>query len=283
MSDTHQYPAPAKINLFLHVIGQRSDGYHNLQTAFQLLDYHDTISLKVNKSGIIKRTTLIEGVNASDDLCVKAALALQQFSGCSDGVEIELVKRIPMGGGLGGGSSDAATTMLALNHLWELNLSRKELIEIGLTLGADVPFFIYGQSAWAEGIGEQLSPLKLPDHYYIVLTPDVHVSTAKIFANSRLTKDTKPLKIADFSNGESSKQFRNDLEKVVCEEYTAVATALAWLKQYGHGKMSGSGASVFVAVDSLAKAKAIFAKKPHNINGFIAKSLSHHPLYELAK
>jgi 4-diphosphocytidyl-2-C-methyl-D-erythritol kinase len=283
MSDTHQYPAPAKINLFLHVIGQRSDGYHNLQTAFQLLDYHDMISLKVNSSGIIKRTTLIEGVNASDDLCVKAALALQQFSGCSDGVEIELVKRIPMGGGLGGGSSDAATTMLALNHLWELNLSRKELIEIGLTLGADVPFFIYGQSAWAEGIGEQLSPLKLPDHYYIVLTPDVHVSTAKIFANSRLTKDTKPLKIADFSNGESSKQFRNDLEKVVCEEYTAVATALAWLKQYGHGKMSGSGASVFVAVDSLAKAKAIFANKPHNINGFIAKSLSHHPLYELAK
>lgn len=283
MSDTYQYPAPAKINLFLHVIGQRSDGYHNLQTAFQLLNYHDTISLKVNTSGIIKRTTLIEGVNASDDLCVKAALALQQFSGCSDGVEIELVKRIPMGGGLGGGSSDAATTMLALNHLWELNLSRKELIEIGLTLGADVPFFIYGQSAWAEGIGEQLSPLKLPDHYYIVLTPDVHVSTAKIFANSRLTKDTKPLKIADFSNGESSKQFRNDLEKVVCEEYTAVATALAWLKQYGHGKMSGSGASVFVAVDSLAKAKAIFANKPHNINGFIAKSLSHHPLYELAK
>jgi 4-diphosphocytidyl-2-C-methyl-D-erythritol kinase len=279
----HTFLAPAKINIFLHITGQRSDGYHTLQSAFQLLDFYDTIYMQPTNDGKVKRTTQIEGVAEEDDLCVRAAIALQQATGCHDGVEIGIDKHIPMGGGLGGGSSDAATVLLALNSLWKLNLSRQSLMDIGLKLGADVPFFIFGQNAWAEGIGEKLSPLTLPEEYYVVLTPQVHVSTAQIFAHSGLTKDTKPLKIADFSNGTDSKLFRNDLEKIVCEEFTAVAASLKWLNQFGQARMSGSGASVFVAVDSLTKAKTILAQKPDNIRGFVAKSLHQHPLYELAK
>lgn len=276
------FSAPAKVNVFLHITGRRDDGYHTLQSAFQLIDFNDTISLKPTKNGLIKRQKTIEGVPEHEDLCVRAAYAIQQATGCSQGVEIEVEKRIPMGGGLGGGSSDAATMLLALNHLWNLNLSRKMLMKIGLELGADVPFFIFGQSAWAEGIGEILTPLAIPTQFYVVLTPQAHVSTAKVFAHSGLTKDSKPLKIADFSNGANPNLFRNDLEKIVCEEYSAVASALEWLNQYGQARMSGSGASVFVAVDSLAKANKIFAQKPANMQGFVAKSLDQHPLYELA-
>jgi 4-diphosphocytidyl-2-C-methyl-D-erythritol kinase len=283
MSDFQHFLAPAKVNVFLHITGQRPDGYHTLQSAFQLLDFYDTVSLKPTNDGNIKRITHIDDIPEQEDLCIRAAQALQATTHCTKGVEIKLEKRIPMGGGLGGGSSDAATVLLALNYLWELNLTRETLMEIGLTLGADVPFFIFGQNAWVEGIGEILTPLSLPTHYYVVLTPKVHVSTVKIFTHSGLTKDTKPLKIADFSNGANSNQFRNDLEKTVCEEFTAVASTLEWLRQYGQARMSGSGASVFVSVDSLAKAKTIFAKKPANIQGFIAKGLNKHPLYGLAK
>lgn len=275
--------APAKINLFLHITGQLANGYHTLQSAFQLLDFYDTISLQPTSNSKVKRLTDVKGVPEQQDLTVRAALALQQATGSTQGVEIEIKKQIPMGAGLGGGSSDAATILLALNQLWSLNLSRKSLMEIGVKLGADVPFFIYGQNAWAEGIGEILSPLSLPTQYYVVLTPQINVSTAKIFANSRLTKDTKPLKIADFSDGRNTKLFRNDLEKVVCEEFTAVANSLKWLSQHGEARMSGSGASVFVAVDSYKKAEAILSLKPIDIDGFIAKSLSKHPLYDLAK
>ena len=282
MSDFQTFLAPAKVNVFLHITGQRADGYHTLQSAFQLLDFCDTIALKPTSTGKINRITQIEAVPEREDLCVRAAQALQQATGCTQGVDIRIEKRIPMGGGLGGGSSDAATVLLALNHLWALNLSRKALIKIGLTLGADVPFFIFGQNAWAEGIGEILTPLSLPSQYYVVLTPEIHVSTVEIFTHSRLTKDTKPLKIADFSNSAYSNHFRNDLEKIVCEEFTAVASALEWLNQYGQARMSGSGASVFVTVNSLAKANAIFAQKPANIRGFVAKGLNQHPLYALA-
>lgn len=282
MPDFHSFSAPAKINLFLHITGQRADGYHLLQSVFQLLDLHDTISLKPNGSGKIVRIKTIENVPENEDLCVRAAQAIQQATNCTKGVEIAVEKRIPMGGGLGGGSSDAATVLLALNHLWQLQLSRKKLIEIGLKLGADVPFFIFGQNAWVEGIGEILSPLTLPTVYYVVLTPPVHVSTAQIFAHSRLTKDSKTLKIADFSNGDNTNLFRNDLEKVVCEEFTAVATTLKWLNQFGQARMSGTGASVFVAVDSLTKANEICAQKPSDMQGFVAKSLHQHPLYDLA-
>jgi len=276
MSAFQHFRAPAKINLFLHITGQRPDGYHTLQSAFQLLDYYDTVSLKPNQSGEIKRVSAIEGVPEQADLCVRAAKALQSATACKQGVEIDVEKRIPMGGGLGGGSSNAATVLLALNHLWDLNLSRKALIDIGVTLGADVPIFIFGQTAWAEGIGEILSPISVPTQYYVVLTPPVHASTAEIFAHSGLTKDTKTLKIADFSDGTNSNLFRNDLEKVVFEAFSAVATTAKWLNQFGQARMSGSGASVFVAVDSLAKANEIFAKKPSNTQGFVAKSIRRH-------
>ena len=282
MQDFQTFLAPAKINLFLHITGQRADGYHTLQSVFQLLDFYDTLHIKPTQNGEIKRINEINGVPASQDICALAASVLQQKTGCKLGVEYAVEKRIPMGGGLGGGSSDAATMLLALNHLWQLNLSRAELMQIGLTLGADVPVFIFGQNAWAEGIGEQLTKIDLPAQYFVVLTPLVHVSTAQVFANSTLTRDTKPLKIADFSRDANSKVFRNDLEVIVCKEFPAVASTLKWLGQYGKAKMSGSGASVFVALDSKkyasqAKADEILTQKPANVAGFVAKSIARHP------
>lgn len=284
--DFKQFLAPAKINLFLHITGQRADGYHTLQSVFQLLDFYDTLHIKATKNVGIKRINDLTGVPASQCLCALAASALQKKTGCILGVEYAIDKRIPIGGGLGGGSSDAATMLLALNHLWQLDLSRAELMQIGLTLGADVPIFIFGQNAWAEGIGEQLTKIDLPKQYqnqhYVVLTPQIHVSTRDIFANSRLTKDTKPLKIADFSSSAYSELFKNDLEKVVCEEFPAVAATLKWLNQYGQAKMSGSGASVFVAVNSKQQANELLAKKPDNVLGFVAKGLVKHPHVDLA-
>lgn len=282
MQDFQSFLAPAKINLFLHITGQRADGYHTLQSVFQLLDFYDTIHLKPTHTGEIRRVTDIANVPASQDLCVRAAIALQQNAGCKQGVDIAIEKRIPMGGGLGGGSSDAATVLLALNHLWQTHLSREQLMQIGLKLGADVPVFIFGQNAWAEGIGEQLSAIDLQPSRYVVLTPSVHVSTRDIFANSALTKDTKPLKIADFSRDVNSNVFKNDLETIVCKEFSAVASTLKWLNQYGSARMSGSGASVFVAVRSLTEANEFLAQKPANTSGFVAKGLSKHPHYELA-
>jgi 4-diphosphocytidyl-2-C-methyl-D-erythritol kinase len=286
MPDFQPFLAPAKINLFLHITGQRADGYHTLQSVFQLLDYYDTLHLKKNASADIIRVNDIDGVPANQDICTLAAQALQQHTGCRLGVSYQLEKRIPMGGGLGGGSSDAATMLLALNHLWQLKLSRAELMQIGLTLGADVPVFIFGETAWAEGIGEVLRPVEVPknhaEQYYVVLTPHVHVSTAQIFANSSLTKDTKPLKIADFSRGTLLKQFKNDLEKTVCALFPAVAATLEWLNQFGEARMSGSGASVFVLVESKQKAEELIATKPAHTSGFMAKRLYRHPHWGLA-
>lgn len=285
MQDFQTFLAPAKINLFLHITGRRADGYHTLQSVFQLLDFYDSIHIKANHTGQIKRLNALLNVPESKDLCVRAALALQLATGCKQGAEINIEKHIPMGGGLGGGSSDAATVLLALNHLWQLNLSHAQLMRIGLSLGADVPVFIFGQTAWAEGIGEILSAVNLPESqkqsYYVVLTPDEQVSTAQVFANPRLTRDTKPLKIADFSSGENSSSFRNTLETIVCEDFPAVATTLDWLKPYGKAKMSGSGASVFVAVNSKQIADEILASKPANTTGFVAKGLIKHPHYDL--
>lgn len=283
MQNFQSFLAPAKINLFLHITGRRADGYHTLQSVFQLLDYYDTIYLKPTTTGEIKRLNEINNVPASQDLCALAASALQRETGCTLGVEYSVEKRIPMGGGLGGGSSDAATMLLALNHVWQLNLTREQLMRIGLTLGADVPVFVFGQNAWAEGVGEQLTKIEIPEQYYVVLTPPVHVSTAQVFASSRLTRDTKPLKIADFSRDAHSSIFRNDLETVVCEEFPAVASALKWLNQFGSARMSGSGASVFVAVNSQQQADAILAQKPANVAGFVAKGLSKHPCFSLVE
>ena len=281
--DFQPFLAPAKINLFLHITGQRADGYHTLQSVFQLLDFYDTIHIKSTNTGEIKRINEINSVPASLCLCALAASALQQYTGCKLGVEYRIEKRIPMGGGLGGGSSDAATMLLALNHVWQLGLSRTELMQIGLKLGADVPIFIFGQNAWAEGIGEQLTAIDLArqdaNQHYVVLTPQVHVSTRDIFANSALTKDTKPLKMADFSRDTKSVVFKNDLEAVVCKEFPAVASTLNWLNQFGSARMSGSGASVFVAINSKQNADELLAKKPANTTGFVAKGIIKHPHY----
>lgn len=310
MQDFHSFLAPAKINLFLHITGQKDDGYHLLQTVFRLLDFYDTVHLKPTTSIEIKRINTLAGVSEQNDLCVRAAKLLQQYSGYTHGVEIAVDKKIPMGGGLGGGSSDAATVLLALNRLWHLNLSRAELLRLGLKLGADVPFFIFGSNAWAEGIGEQLTPINLHDAYYVVLTPNVHVSTANIFANKQLTKDTIPNTMSDFSRVTNlgatdlgatdlntmhleamgsvksaavmnvNPEFINDLEKVVCNEYPEVATCLTWLKQFGDARMSGSGASVFLEVANESIANNICSQKPIDTFGFVAKGLNQHPLID---
>lgn len=283
MSNFTTFLAPAKINLFLHIIGQRADGYHTLQSVFQMLDFYDTIHIKSTNTGEIKRINVMNGVPASQCLCALAASALQQYTGCKLGVEYRIEKRIPMGGGLGGGSSDAATMLLALNHVWQLGLSRTELMQIGLKLGADVPIFIFGQNAWAEGIGEQLTAIDLApqdaNQHYVVLTPQVHVSTRDIFANSALTKHTKPLKMTDFLRDTNSVVFKNDLEAVVCKEFPSVASTLNWLNQFGSARMSGSGASVFVAINSKQNADELLAKKPDNTTGFVAKGIFKHPHY----
>ena len=296
MQDFQSFLAPAKINLFLHITGQRADGYHLLQTVFRLLDFYDTIQLKPTLDSAIKRVNDISGVPAEQDLCVRAAKLLQQYSQCTMGVEIMVEKRIPMGGGLGGGSSDAATVLMALNRLWQLNLSRAELISLGLKLGADVPFFIYGTNAWAEGVGEQLQTISLKEAYYLVLTPNVHVSTAQIFANKQLTKNAIPKTMSDFSrasnsvvpnsaNDNSNTEFTNHLEKVVCNDYPAVSACLTWLKQFGDARMSGSGASVFLEVANEKIANEIWQQKPKellgfSVQGFVAKGLNQHPLID---
>lgn len=295
MQDFHSFPAPAKINLFLHITGQRDDGYHLLQTVFCLLDFYDTIHLKPTTSIEIKRKNVVTGVPEQNDLCIRAAKLLQQHTGYTHGVEIFVEKKIPMGGGLGGGSSDAATVLLALNRLWQLNLNRSELLNLALKLGADVPFFIFGTNAWAEGVGEQLKPIHLHEAYYVVLTPNAHVSTAQIFANKQLTKDTIPNTMSDFSrvsnlstvdSVKSSARknvkldFINDLEKIVCNEYPAVAACLTWLKQFGDARMSGSGASVFLEVANESIANNICSQKPIDTFGFVAKGLNQHPLID---
>ena len=291
--------APAKINLFLHIVGQRDDGYHLLQTVFQLLDFYDTIYLKINQHGVVSRNQVVQNIKAEDDLCVRAALALKQYAikqtansplhYANLGVDIAYKKRIPMGGGLGGGSSDAATVLIALNHLWKLNLSSIVLMEVALKLGADVPVFIFGQNAWAEGVGEVLYAIELPQTYYVVITPKIHVATAEVFkrfnANKSLTKYTNPKTIANFSGQPFSShvevnEFKNDLVQTVCEDYEQVLATLNWLKQFGSARMSGSGASLFVAVGTEAQANEILQKKPINTLGFVAKSLKYHPMYE---
>ena len=281
------YPAPCKINLFLHITGRRADGYHNLQSLFLLLDHGDELRIRIREDGQLVHMNPLPGVPPEKDLTIRAARALQQASGCKLGADIYCDKRVPMGGGLGGGSSDAATVLMALNLQWQLGYSRQQLMAIGLTLGADVPVFIFGQPAWAEGIGEQLTALHLSpamlENYYVVITPQVEVPTAQIFAHQALTRDSKPLRIADFSNGANSSAFwqqaRNDMEAVVCELYPQVANILAWLKQYGDARMSGSGASIFVAVDSAEKAEQLIANRPENTSGFWAKGLEYHPLF----
>jgi len=269
------FPAPAKLNLFLHVVGRRKDGYHLLQTAFRFLDYGDELSLRVRADGAIRRTTALKGVPEEQDLSVRAAQALQRETGCHEGVDIGIVKRLPMGGGLGGGSSDAATTLIALNRLWQTGLRRDRLQQLALALGADVPVFVFGQNAFAEGIGERLQALRLPPAWYLILVPELAVSTAEIFSAAELTRNTNAITIAAFSVG----QGRNDLEPVVCRRYPQVARFLDWLRRYGDARMTGSGACVFCAFDSEERARRVLSEMPADMRGFVARGLDRHPLW----
>lgn len=277
------YPAPAKLNLFLHVVGRRADGYHLLQTLFRLIDRGDTLRFAPRRDGRILRASSLAGVAEEDDLCVRAARLLQEASGCRLGAEIVLEKRLPIGGGLGGGSSDAATVLLALNRLWGLDWPRQRLQRLGLRLGADVPFFIFGRNAFAEGVGELLRPVDLPAAWYLVIEPPVSVPTAEIFAASDLTRNTKTIKMADFSAGWDDVSGRNDLEPVVCKRYPTVARALSWLKRRAdRARMTGSGACVFAPFAAERQARAVLAELPEDMTGWIARGLDEHPLRTLA-
>lgn len=278
--------APAKLNLFLHVTGRRPNGYHELQTVFQLLDHGDTLDFSVRNDGAICRLTDIEGVPAESDLIVRAARMLQKHTGTTLGADIQINKILPMGGGLGGGSSDAATTLIALNHLWQTGVSRDELMRMSVTLGADVPFFIFGSNAFAEGVGEQLSAVETPKCWYVVIEPGVHAPTANIFSHSELTRDSKVIRIADFSRAQ--KNFgRNDLQAVAVSLFAPIADALSWLAQHGEARMTGSGACVFAAFDNEEDAQAVVkrASKTGNTQWKVwkARAIERHPLSHLLK
>lgn len=266
-------PAPAKLNLFLHITGRRADGYHNLQTLFQFLDQADTLHFSRRDDARIQLQADMPGVASDDNLIVRAALALQKAANCHLGADIRLDKVLPMGGGLGGGSSDAATTLLGLNVLWQTGLSIVQLADIGLKLGADVPVFIHGHAAWAEGVGERLQPTDIPEPWYVVLTPDAHISTAAAFSHPELTRNSDPITLRAFSAGEA----RNDFEKVVRQLSPAVDAALQWLAQHGAARMTGTGACLFLACSDADHAARILAASP--VQGFISRGQNVSPAH----
>jgi 4-diphosphocytidyl-2-C-methyl-D-erythritol kinase len=269
------YPAPGKLNLFLHVLARRADGYHELQTAFRLIDRADRVGIAVRDYGELR----FSGIFGQENLCVRAARLLKAETGTPSGAELRLEKNLPVGGGLGGGSSDAATVLLALNRLWGCRLPREKLMHIGLRLGADVPFFIHGRNALGEGIGERLRSLDLPAAWYLVLVPQVPVSTKETFA-SALTGQSKRLKIPPFFPG----QGRNDLEAVVIARYPEVAARLAWLRQRcPQARMTGAGACVYAEFETRAQADAVQSQLPGGTSGFVAQGLARHPLYDWAE
>jgi 4-diphosphocytidyl-2-C-methyl-D-erythritol kinase len=272
-----EFLAPAKLNLFLHVINKRADGYHNIQTVFQFINLYDHIFIKTNTSGNIRRTSNHPTIQENDDLTIKAAQILKPFAENHSGADIFIKKSIPMGAGLGGGSSDAATILIALNNLWHCQLSQKELQKLALKLGADVPFFIFGQNAWAEGVGEKLTPFSNPARDYLVLAPNEKVSTKEVFESLELTKDRIPLKIAGFSDELDLKNLANDLEKGVLKKFKGISLVFDWLSQFGHAKMTGSGSCIFIPLGSIDKGKEILEKRPQDTLGFIVRGLDSHP------
>ena len=275
MADWHRaWPAPAKINLFLHVVGRRADGYHLLQTVFRFLDYGDTIRCEPRSDGRIVLANPLPGVPAAADLTFRAAEALRSATGATAGVTLHVEKRLPMGGGLGGGSSDAATTLMALNRLWHTGLDSLQLQHIGLALGADVPVFIHGRTVFAEGVGEHFTDLSLPAAWYLVLVPGVAVPTQEIFRSPDLRRDTVPIAAADWRPGFG----HNDLEAVACTLYPEVARHLEWLRQHGDARMSGSGACCFAEFAGESAAKIALAALPADMRGFIAAGMDRHPL-----
>ncbi len=273
------FPAPGKLNLFLHVLGRREDGMHELQTVFRLIDRSDRVGIAAREDGEIR----FSGPFGEDNLCVRAARLLKQESGTRKGADLELEKTLPVGGGLGGGSSDAATVLLVLNRLWELNLRRAELMQFGARLGADVPLFVCGRNALGQGAGERLKGLDLGPAWYLVLTPQVSVSTKEIFSDGALTRDTKPLTMAPFLSG----QGRNDLEPIALRRYPEIAEHLAWLKNRSPRgspvpRMTGSGACVFAEFSRQEDALALHGQLPPALRGFVAQGLELHPLHDWA-
>lgn len=269
-------PAPAKLNLFLHITGRRHDGYHELQTVFQFLDWCDHLRIRPRNDG---RTVVFgpDWLPAADNLITRAAESLRVRTGTSLGATIELTKQLPAGGGLGGGSSDAATALVGLNHLWATGLNRAQLANLGLELGADVPVFVHGVAAWGEGVGEQLTPVLPPEHWYLVLVPDVEVSTGKVFGDCDLTRTTPKRRMRTAFEGRDG--FGNDCEPVVRRLYPAVDRALEWLGQYGEARLTGTGGCVFCPFETQSAAINAVAEKPSGINGFIAQGRNRSPLY----
>jgi 4-diphosphocytidyl-2-C-methyl-D-erythritol kinase len=270
-----RWPAPAKINLFLHVVGRRADGYHELQTVFRLLDFGDEIALRVRPDGQVVRHAGLPGLPPEQDLVVRAARALQQASGTPLGADIAVDKRIPAGGGLGGGSSDAATVLRALDHLWGTGLGVERLAAIGLALGADVPVFVHGRSAWAEGVGERLVPVDLPPQAYVVVDPAEAVPTGPVFQAPELTRNTPRTTIRGFLDGST---MRNDLEPVVRRRHPAVDAALTWLGRHAPARLTGSGGCVFAAVRDRAAGQVIAAACPPPWRAFVAEACDESPL-----
>jgi 4-diphosphocytidyl-2-C-methyl-D-erythritol kinase len=287
----HDCPAPAKLNLFLHVTGRRPDGYHLLQSVFQLIDHGDTLHFDLRTDKRIVRTTEVPGVPAEQDLIVRALHALQgeferRHGRLPPGIDVAIEKRLPMGGGLGGGSSDAATALMAANRLWEAGLSTPELMALGLPLGADIPFFLFGETAFAEGVGEALQAVAGPDCWYVVIEPGVAVPTAAIFTAPDLTRNTKPIIISDFSRRQDEQHGligfgRNDLQEVAARLFPPVAQAIEWLSGYGAARMTGSGACVFCEFSNEHEAEAILEKVPAQWRAWKAKSLTKHPIKSL--
>ena len=268
------WPAPAKLNLFLHITGRRPDGYHELQTLFQFLDHGDALRFHPAPAGRIERLRPLPGVPEEQDLCLRAARLLQAQTGVRAGVVIELDKRLPLGGGLGGGSSDAATVLVALNRIWETGLDADQLAGLGLRLGADVPVFVRGFAAWAEGVGERLTPVAPPEPWYLVVVPPVSVSTAAIFSDPELTRDTPPITIADFLSGAG----HNDCEPVVRRRFPAVDAVLTRLRERGPARMTGTGACVFLPLADVAAARDLDARLPPDWERFIARGCNRSPL-----
>ncbi len=266
--------SPAKLNLMLHIVGRRENGYHELQTVFQFIDLYDDLQFRLNEDGAIRRLSGNDKVPADQDLVIRAAQLLQRSFNVHHGIDIQIHKRIPMGGGLGGGSSNAATTLMALNRLWNLGLDNASLRATGLQLGADVPIFIYGKSAWAEGVGEQLSEVSLVEPWYLVLHPGVFVSTAQIFASKDLTRDCHPSTIRAFLDGRGS----NVCEPVACRLYPEIQRAIDWLSEYAPARMTGTGACVFAAFESRQSADKVLSRLPGQWTGFVARGLNSNPV-----
>ena len=272
---SRNWPAPAKLNLFLHINGLRSDGYHELQTLFQFVDCCDQLDFRVTDTPeLILHSNMSNVVADSDNLILRAAKSLQQSTGYRGGAEIWLDKRLPMGGGLGGGSSDAATTLVALNQLWNTQLSHDELAAIGLKLGADIPVFIHGFAAFAEGVGERLQTVNPAELWYLIIAPDAHVSTAAVFQDPQLPRNTPKLGIDTLL----SQSWRNDCQELVVSKYPQVAKALGWLLEYAPSRMTGTGACVFGEFSSQQQALAALAKLPSDMQGFVAKGMNISPL-----